>query len=85
MGRKKTTLPNTPGRQKAQAKYNSKPSSVKDRTSRNKARREAIKAGKAKKGDGKDVHHKDSNPRNNSKKNIRMVSPSVNRNKKFKG
>lgn len=72
------------GRQKAQAKYNSKPEQVKNRTSRNRARREMIKAGKAHKGDGKDVGHKNSNPRDNDPKNLRMESKSSNRSFKRK-
>lgn len=42
---------------KARAKYNRKPSSKKKRAENNRARRAAIKSGKARKGDGKDVHH----------------------------
>lgn len=67
------------GRQKAQAKYNSKPEQVKRRTARNAARREMIRQGKARKGDGKDVGHKDSNPTNNNPKNLRMESKAHNR------
>lgn len=37
--------------------HKSKPNRVKDRASRNKARSMMMKAGKAKKGDGKDVGH----------------------------
>jgi hypothetical protein len=69
----------TEARRKAQAKYNSKPEQKKRRASRNAARREMIKSGKARKGDGKDVHHKDGNPRNNSKSNLTMSSKSSNR------
>ena len=47
------------------ANYHSRPEQIKRRSSRNKARRLAIKAGKAKVGDGKDIHHKDGNPLNN--------------------
>ena len=36
------------------------------------------------KGDGRDVDHKDGNPRNNSSKNLRIVSKSSNRKKKTK-
>lgn len=62
-----------------QRTYNSKPSSKKDRASRNAARSEAEKAGKVKKGDGKDVDHRDSNPRNNKKGNTQVMSASENR------
>lgn len=62
-----------------QRKYNSKPSSKKDRASRNGARAEAMKAGKVKKGDGKDIDHKDSNPRNNKKGNTQVMSAGKNR------
>ena len=54
----------------------------KDRASRNKVRRQALKSGRVKKGDGKDVHHVDGNPRNNSEKNLRVVKKSANRSKK---
>lgn len=62
-----------------QRKYNSKPSSKKDRASRNAARAEAMKEGKVRRGDGKDIDHKDSNPRNNKKGNTQVMSASKNR------
>jgi len=62
-----------------QRKYNSKPSSKKDRASRNSARSEAMKDGKVRKGDGLDIDHKDSNPRNNKKSNTQVMSASKNR------
>jgi len=37
--------------------YQGKPEQIKNRTARNAARRKAMKAGKVKKGDGKDVAH----------------------------
>lgn len=49
------------------------------RRSRLKARRKLIKAGVAKKGDGKDVHHKDGNALNNKKSNLSVVSARSNR------
>lgn len=67
------------GRQKAQAKYNSKPEQVKRRAARNAARREMIRKGKARKGDGKDVGHKNGNPLDNRPGNLRMESKSKNR------
>ena len=61
------------------ALYHSKPEQKKNRASRNTARRRAEKAGRVSKGDGKDVDHKDGNPRNNSQKNLRVMSKSTNR------
>ena len=46
---------------------------------RQKARRKMEKAGKVRKGDGKDVHHKDGNPRNNKRSNLTVTSRSKNR------
>ena len=37
--------------------YQARPEQVKKRVQRNKDRREALKDGRVKKGDGKDVHH----------------------------
>jgi len=59
--------------------YHSSPKQKKNRASRNAARNEKIKAGIVQKGDGKDVHHKDGNPKNNSKKNLSIVNKSSNR------
>ena len=51
----------------------------KRRASRNTARNRALKSGKVRKGDGKDIHHKDGNPKNNSKKNLAVKKKSKNR------
>jgi hypothetical protein len=69
----------TEARRRAQAKYNSKPEQKKRRAKRNAARRKMIAAGKARKGDGKDVAHLDNNPHNNSAKNLRIQSKAKNR------
>jgi hypothetical protein len=69
----------TEARQRAQAKYNSKPEQKKRRAKRNAARRKMIKAGKVRKGDGKDVAHKNNNPHNNSMVNLLVQAPSRNR------
>jgi len=51
----------------------------KRRAKRNTARRQAIKSGKARKGDGKDIAHKDGNPNNNKSSNLASQSRSKNR------
>jgi uncharacterized protein YaaW (UPF0174 family) len=61
------------------ARYHSKPKAKKQRARNNAARRKMEKAGKVRKGDGKDVAHKDNNTRNNSKKNLSVQSKSKNR------
>ena len=63
------------------AKFQSSIESKQDRASRNKARRIALRNGIVRKGDGKDLHHIDGNPRNNAKGNVRVVSRSANRGK----
>jgi hypothetical protein len=62
--------------------YQGTPEQIKNRASRNAARRKMEKKhGKAAL-NGKDIDHKDGNPRNNSKKNLRVTSKSLNRSKK---
>ena len=56
--------------------------SKKDRALRNKNRRDALKTGAVRKRDGKDIDHKDGNPRNNSRKNLRVIPKAMNRAKK---
>ncbi len=63
-------------------KFQSSSSSKKDRANRNKVRRLALRLKKVKKNDNKDIDHKDGNPRNNKKSNLRIVSRSTNRRKK---
>ena len=64
---------------KEYASYHSKSAQKKNRAGRNKARRSALAAGKVKKGNGKDVHHKDNNPLNNDKNNLSVVTQHYNR------
>lgn len=59
--------------------YHKRASQKKRRAGRNRGRRLMIKKGRASKGDGKDVDHKDRNPRNNSSKNLRIQSKKKNR------
>lgn len=62
-----------------QAKWNNTKEQIKRRTARGAARRAAEKKGIVKKGDGKDLHHKDGNPLNNSASNISVMDKSKNR------
>tara|TARA_R100001443_G_scaffold103695_1_gene112113 strand:- start:394 stop:615 length:222 start_codon:yes stop_codon:yes gene_type:complete len=62
--------------------YHSKPEQKKRRAGRNRARRIMTMLKKVRKGDGKDVHHKDGNPKNNSRKNLRVESKKTNRSRK---
>jgi hypothetical protein len=64
---------------KEEYKYHSTPEQKKRRAGRNKARKAALAAGKVKKGDKKDVHHKDGNPLNNKASNVAVVSRKKNR------
>ena len=60
------------------------PEGIADRAARNKARRKMEKAGRVRKGDGKEVDHKNFNPRDGSDSNLRVVSQKVNRSKQPK-
>lgn len=60
--------------------YHSKPEQRANRSSRNKARRKAKKAGYAVA--GKDIDHKNGNPRDNRLSNLSIKSKSANRSKK---
>jgi hypothetical protein len=66
-------------------KYHSKPVQKKRRAQRNTARSKMAKAGRVRKGDGKDVDHKNRNTADNRKKNLRVVSKSKNRSFPRKG
>jgi hypothetical protein len=59
--------------------YHSRPEQKKNRASRNAARAAMVKAGKAKKGDGKDVAHRNGNPQDNRPSNLVAQSKSKNR------
>jgi hypothetical protein len=59
--------------------YHSQSKQKKRRAGRNAARRKMEASGKVRKGDGKDVHHKDRNPMNNKANNLKAVSKSKNR------
>ena len=59
--------------------YHSKPEQRSNRSSRNKARRKVAKLLGKKAVKGKDVDHKDGNPKNNSNSNLRLRSIKKNR------
>ena len=59
--------------------YQGKPEQRKRNDARKAARRKMAAAGKVRKGDGKDVDHKDGNPKNNSSKNLRVTTKKANR------
>lgn len=59
--------------------YQSRPEQKKNRALRNKNRRQAERDGKVHKGDGKDIDHIDHDPKNNSKKNLRVIDKGKNR------
>jgi len=60
-------------------RYHSKKEQVSNRASRNKARATVAKRKGKAAIKGKDVDHKDGNPRNNSLANLRLQRPSTNR------
>lgn len=62
-----------------QRKYNSTEEQKKRRAQRNAARRKMEKAGKVRKGDGRDVDHRNKDTSNNGSKNLRVRSRSANR------
>ena len=63
--------------------YHSKPTQRKRRSSRNLARRLMAKRLGLKKIRVKDIDHKDKNPRNNSRSNLRITSKSTNRKRNY--
>tara|TARA_R110000851_G_scaffold11194_1_gene39551 strand:+ start:802 stop:1059 length:258 start_codon:yes stop_codon:yes gene_type:complete len=59
--------------------YQGKEEQKKRRTARNASRASMKKKGKVSKGDGKDVHHKDGNPKNKKTSNLKVTSKAKNR------
>ena len=62
--------------------YHGSEEQKKNRASRNAARRAMIRKHGKSKLQGKDVDHRDGNPKNNSRGNLQMISASLNRAKK---
>ena len=71
----------SPAKLKYMAEYQSSEEQKKRRAMRNQARREAIREGKVKKGDGKEIDHKQRLDKGgtNAKSNLRVVDASENR------
>ena len=59
--------------------YNAQPEQKKRRAERNASRAKMMKEGKVRKGDGKDVDHKNHNTADKSSKNLQAISKSKNR------
>jgi hypothetical protein len=64
---------------KEEYKYHGRPEQIKRRAARVMARRYKEKNGEARKGDGRDVDHKNGNPLDNRPENLRMRSQKANR------
>jgi hypothetical protein len=64
---------------KRERQLQSTPRELARNAARKKARRKLEATGKVKKGDGKDVDHKNGNPHDNSKKNLRVTTKKANR------
>lgn len=59
--------------------YQSSSKAKAERAARNNARRSALRKGTVHKGDGKDIHHSNHNPRDNSSSNLKVLSSRKNR------
>lgn len=66
-------------------RYHSTPKQKKRRAQRNAARRKMMRMGKVRKGDGRDVHHKSRNTRDNRASNLSAISKHKNRSFHRKG
>jgi len=76
-------MPNPKGvsNKEAYKRWHSSKLKIKERSSRNQARRQLTKEGRVRKGDGKHVDHKDGNPLNRKRKNLTVMSAKKNREK----
>lgn len=75
-------MPSSPGYKRNYSKeneYKKTPEQIKKRVERNAARRKMEVAGKVRKGDGKDVDHKNGKTSDNSNGNLRVIPAKKNR------
>ena len=70
------------GNAREYSRFQSSKKAKKDRAARNKARREALREGRVHRGDGKEIDHKNSQPTDNRRSNLRIVSRTFNRSRK---
>lgn len=61
--------------------FQASPEQKKNRASRNAARAKLMREGRVRKGDGKDVDHQNSDPKDNSGSNLKVLDKSKNRGK----
>lgn len=64
------------------SRFQSSKKAKRDRAARNKARRQALREGRVHRGDGKEIDHKNSQPTDNRRSNLRVVSRTFNRSRK---
>lgn len=70
------------GNKREYERFQSSEKAKKDRAARNSARRSALRSGRVHKGDGLELDHRNSSPRDNRPSNLRVVSRTTNRKKK---
>lgn len=63
-------------------RFQSSKKAKRDRAARNKARRQALREGRVHRGDGKEIDHKNSQPTDNRRSNLRVVTRKFNRSRK---
>lgn len=86
MAKKRKPYNKSTGRDyKYDTEYQASPEQKKNRAGRNAARAKMEKAGKVRKGDGRDVGHSDSTPTNNDMSNLKVESKKKNRGKTRNG